>query len=91
MKISLSYGEFDDNNFQELLDYLIHVNKHHKLYKLMVHPTYYAENMLKQFNGIWYEVRLSTSVKNGFDRLKYGNLDLEVMVCSLMDGKWCVI
>ena len=92
MMNSVSYGEFDDSNFQELLDFLLHINKHTKLSKLMVHPSYYAVNMLKQFSGIWYEIRRSSSAKKGyFDRLKYGDLDLEVMVCSLMNGGWCVI
>jgi len=91
MIISISYGEFNDSNFQELLDYLVHVNKKHTLQKLIVHPSYFAENMLKQFNGVWYDIRLSSCIEKGFNRLEYGNLQLEVIVCSVMNGKWCVI
>jgi len=88
---SLSYGEFDSDNFLELISYLAFVNKKHKLNTILIHPNYYKCNMINQSSGIWYEIRQCSKAENGFDMLEYGDLKLKVVISSLMDGKWCVI
>ena len=94
MYTSLSYGKFDETDFESIYGYLIHViNSKHNLSKMIVSPNFYKTILKTPF---WYEVRFAKNAKTGFtffgvDKMPNGCDEIELVVTSIINGSWCVI
>jgi len=83
---SLSFGEFDEKDFTQLLKYVNHVNKTHKVKALWVHPDYYAKIITH-----WHDRLLSSSKDKGLDKIDMISYTIDIQIVSGMSGDFCIV
>ena len=86
MMQSLSFGDFDKQDFEKLLEYIIHIDKLHKVKALFVHPNYYAKIVFKYRDRL-----LSSSHNKGLDKVDLGTYAIDLQIVSSMNGDFCIV